>query len=109
MRWARHQARVGLKNGSILFDYDADFTIPLDPDKQDSADFFKIADSNTYVESSVKSDTGAIGGGASYSSDNPWSGEAAQETNALAMAAKQDATEERDNKTGEASSSIAKR
>ena len=96
-------------NGSILFDYDADFTMPLDPDKQDSADFFKIVDSNTYVESSVKSDTGAIGSGASYSSDNPWSGEAAQETNALAMAAKQDATEERDNKTGEASSSIAKR
>ena len=76
----------------------------------DPAHEVDVAGALAYVDDrAVKSDTGAIGGGKSYSSDNPWSGEAAQETNALAMTAKQDATEERDNKTGEASSSIAKR
>lgn len=82
-------------NGSILFDYDADFTMPLDPDKQDSANSFKVVESNTYVESSVSSDTGAIGGGTSYCSDNPWSGQSVQEASAPAMAAKQDVAEER--------------
>jgi len=76
---------------------------------QDAGSGSSIRGSRRIVGFRKTVDTGAIGGGAAYSSDNPWSGEAAQETNALTMAAKQDATEERDNKTGEASSSIAKR
>ena len=99
--WSYEGATFVTPNGSILFDYDADFTMPLDPDKKDSADLFKIVGSNTYVKSSVSSNTGAIGGGTSYSSDNPWSDQIAQEAStpaaasAPAAAAKQGAAEER--------------
>ena len=82
-----------IPNGSILFDVDKDYTCPLDLDKTDRADFYKIIESNTLVESSVKSDTGAIGGGKSYSSDSPYAGDNSQAAGTMNAAAKQKANE----------------
>ena len=50
-------------NGSILQDFDRDYTAPLDASQQSSSDFLKIIDANGYVPSTVSSDTPAIGGG----------------------------------------------
>ena len=52
-------------NGSILFDFDKDFTTPLDATLESSSDTLKIVESNKHVESSVSSDTAQIGGGKS--------------------------------------------
>ena len=91
------QAEVNMgatPNGSILFDIDQNFTAPLDVNKTDSADFYKIVESNTAVASSVSSNTGAIGGGLSYSSKSPYAGENGQTAGAAnEAAAKKDADE----------------
>ncbi len=50
-------------NGSILFDFDADFSLPLDPEKESTSDILQIIDSNEFVESSVSSSTVDIGAG----------------------------------------------
>ena len=52
-------------NGSILFDFDQRFTLPLDPDKKTSSQFLAIIDSNSMVPSTVKNDTANIGAGKS--------------------------------------------
>ncbi len=52
-------------NGSILFDLDDDYNIPLDPEKETTSDYFKIVDSNCYVVSTVSPDKTVIGGGKS--------------------------------------------
>ncbi|MBQ9004618.1 MAG: hypothetical protein IJ087_22510, partial [Eggerthellaceae bacterium] len=54
-------------NGSILFDFDRKFDAPLDGTKEETADFYKIVDSNEYVESTVPNDVALAGGGKSES------------------------------------------
>ena len=50
-------------NSSILFDLDADFSLPLDPEKESTSDILQIIDSNEFVESNVSSSTVDIGAG----------------------------------------------
>lgn len=52
-------------NGSILFDFDQDYTSPLDTGKESSSEFLKIVNSNCYVKSTVKGDSIDIGAGKS--------------------------------------------
>ncbi len=52
-------------NGSILFDFNDDYTAPLDETKNVSSDFFKIVKDNQMVESTVPNDVALRGGGKS--------------------------------------------
>ena len=54
-------------NGSILRDFDENFTSPLDASKQTNSPNLKIIESNEAVESSVSSNTTIIGAGKSDS------------------------------------------
>ena len=52
-------------NGSILFDFEMDFSEPIDPNKEASSDFYRIVESNVSIPTTVKNDTPQIGGGKS--------------------------------------------
>ena len=59
--------RSNLPNGSILFEFNDDFNVPLDFDlsKQWTSDNLKIVESNRFVESTVPSSVALAGGGKS--------------------------------------------
>ncbi len=58
-------------NGSILFDFDQDFNIPLNEAKNDTSDFLSIAYTNEYVESTVPASVAFAGGGKSEPPSTP--------------------------------------
>lgn len=58
-------ARELLPNGSILFDLDEEFTLPLDPEKESTSEYYVIVDSNQYVESTADNSIALSGGGKS--------------------------------------------
>ncbi len=49
-------------NGSIIFDFDLDYSEPIDPNREATSDFYKIVRSNVSIPSTVKNDTTQIGG-----------------------------------------------
>ncbi len=55
-------------NGSILFDFDKDFSTPLDRTQTDSTATLGFVESNTYVDSTVPDEAALTGGGRSESS-----------------------------------------
>ncbi len=57
--------REHLPNGSILFDFSVDYDTPLDRTKSDSTEVYQIAESNTFVTSTVPDDVALAGGGKS--------------------------------------------
>ena len=59
------QGRADEANGSILFDFNEDYTAPLDENKNASSDFYQIIESNQLEESTVPSDVALQGGGKS--------------------------------------------
>ncbi|MDO4850879.1 MAG: hypothetical protein Q4A93_03365 [Actinomycetota bacterium] len=77
-------------NGSILSDFDKDFSTPLDRTQTDSTDTLGFVESNTYVDSTVPDETALAGGGKSESSatekDAPEATPAAAKTAAKAAA-----------------------
>ena len=54
-------------NGSILFDFETDFTTPLDRTKEASSDLYVIIDSNELTDSTVSNDAAMKDGGKSRS------------------------------------------
>lgn len=52
-------------NGSILFDFDKDFSTPLDRNKEDNCDSYEIIESNECVASTVSYEEALISGGKS--------------------------------------------
>jgi hypothetical protein len=74
-------------NGSILFDFDQDYTSPLDTGKESSSEFLKVVNTNRYVKSTVKSDSIDIGAGKSDPTKAKDDAEEANDTQ-LAAAAK---------------------
>lgn len=54
-----------LPNGSVIFEFDADFTSPLDQSKTDSSDLYKIVEDNTNHISTVDNETALVDGGKS--------------------------------------------
>ena len=52
-------------NGSILFDFEEDFSSPLDSSRVDTSDFYEIVESNNYVESTVPNEVALSSGGKS--------------------------------------------
>ncbi len=67
MRSLESESRGNKKvpNGSILFDFDEDYSEPIDKNKEASSDYYKIVRSNVSIPSTVKSDIAEIGGGKS--------------------------------------------
>lgn len=54
-----------LPNGSFLYDFDVDFVLPLDPNKEGEADHYKIDGANTSVPTSVPDSVAFVGAGKS--------------------------------------------
>ena len=54
-----------IPNGSILFDFDRDFTTPIDRTESTSEDLYRITDSSDYVRSTVDPETPYTDGGKS--------------------------------------------
>ena len=52
-------------NGSILFDFDKDFSTPLDRNKEDNCDSYEIFESNEFVASTVSYEEALSSGGKS--------------------------------------------
>ena len=52
-------------NGSILLDFDRQYNTMLDSNKKGESEYLRIVESNTAVETTVKSDVANIGGGKS--------------------------------------------
>ena len=75
--------REFLPNGSILFDFDKDFDTPLDRTKHDAANAYQIAESNTFVTSTVPDDVALAGGGKSEGG-MPMAGASAQSGGGIA-------------------------
>ncbi|HBB61160.1 MAG TPA: hypothetical protein DCZ61_05150, partial [Lachnospiraceae bacterium] len=57
--------RQSIANGSVLFDFEEDFETPLDRNKEETSDEYKIIESNTYVESTVPDSVALNTGGKS--------------------------------------------
>ncbi len=62
---AADKERNNIPTGSILFDFDKDFASPLDESKDEPSDYYKIIESNTYVDSTVDIGKAFEGGGKS--------------------------------------------
>ncbi len=58
-------------NGSILFDFSTDYQSPLDSNKEQTSDYYRIVGSNSYVPSTVGDSEPYQGGGTSRSG-NSW-------------------------------------
>ncbi|MBO5502855.1 MAG: hypothetical protein J5969_00060, partial [Lachnospiraceae bacterium] len=54
-----------LPNGSILFEFDADVTTPLDQSKEESSELYKVVEDNAYHISTVDNNTALVDGGKS--------------------------------------------
>ena len=68
-----------LPNGSVIFEFDSDFTSPLDQSKAESSDLYQIVEDNTYHISTVDNETALVDGGKSRgASDGVQSGEGQQ-------------------------------
>ena len=67
LRISRTEGRQNIANGSILFDFEQDFAIPLDPDKNATTDVLKVYDSKSYVYSTVNAQYAHTSGGRSVS------------------------------------------
>ena len=63
----RTPGRTHKPNGSILFDLADDYSLPVDPSKEASSDFYRIVDSSTFVPSTVPADVAFASGGKSES------------------------------------------
>ena len=57
--------RVNKPNGSILFDFSADFSEPLDPTKDTTSAFYRIINANTFTPSTVPGTVAFVSGGKS--------------------------------------------
>jgi len=57
-------------NGSILFDFDKNYSTPLDPSQKTSSSFYQIIESNALTPSTVTPDKTAIGAGKSAVDSN---------------------------------------
>ena len=76
-------------NGSVLFDFDEDFETPLDRTKQDNTfGTLRIAESNTYVDSTVPDSLALSSGGKSESGSGAQDEQAANNSDELLLAAK---------------------
>ena len=62
---SRTEGRDNVANGSILFDFEQDFGIPLDPDKNDTTDILAVYPYMHYVSSSVDPEFAHTSGGKS--------------------------------------------
>ena len=67
LRISRTEGRQNIANGSILFDFEQDFAIPLDPDKNATTNVLKVYDSKSYVYSTVNAQYAHTSGGRSVS------------------------------------------
>ena len=63
-------ANTYIPNGSILFDFDRDFTTPIDRSVTMETDFYKITDSSDYTASTVMPETPYRDGGKSLPQDS---------------------------------------
>ena len=59
------QDRRSLPNGSILYDFHMDYDTPLDDSKDATSKLYRIIESNTYTNSTVKDSVALAGGGTS--------------------------------------------
>ncbi len=84
-----------LPNGSILFEFDADVTTPLDQSKEESSELYKIVEDNAYHISTVDNNTALVDGGKSRgAADVTGNGEQQQAAKTVAFPGAEAGTEE---------------
>ena len=84
-----------LPNGSILFEFDADVTTPLDQSKEESSELYKIVEDNAYHISTVDNNTALVDGGKSRgAADVTGNGEQQQAAKTVAFLGTEAGTEE---------------